>query len=175
MTRCALKRFLLTFICFFACTVTGFADKGRFEYNTTLNSDSVERIHSVIAYSPLAGRSTLRSYGGLELAWVKLNNDVDFRFNSRVFLGISTTNTVAPFIEIGTNLVDLVDLFSGENRDCSQQDQCDPDGDIKAGLRLSIHPQFYISAYYQGIHFGGFHDNLTGNHNIYGASVGLQF
>ena len=175
LLRHILKNFFLTSILLTVYAADSLADKGRIEYNTTLNSDTVTRIHSVIAYSRLMGNSTIKSYGGLELAWIQLDNDTDFRFNTRVLLGLSTHSRFAPFVELGTNLIDLVDLFSGEARDCSQQDECDPDGDIKVGLRVAINPTFYISSYYQGIHFGGFHNRLSGNHNIYGASIGLQF
>lgn len=150
------------------------ADQGRIEYTTLLNSDSMHNMHSFSAYSPVHSSGSFQYYGGLDLVWYQLNADSDFIFSPRVLLGITTAYTVAPFIEFGTNLIDLVDLLDGEARDCSK-DQCNPDADIKAGLKITLSSQFSVGIFYQGIHFGGFHDTLTGDHDIYGANIGLHF
>ncbi len=150
-------------------------DQGHIELTSLLNSKTLERQFSFSAYSPVrTGRRRLQMYGGMELAWFQINRNDDFLFNARVLLGVTNGQRLAPFAEIGTNLLDLLSLTSGDTRDCSQ-DQCDPDIDIKAGFRYRLDSRFSLSLFYQAIHFGNFHDRLTGNHDIVGASFGLHF
>ena len=168
VTRCAVSILL-------CCTpFAAQTDQGHIELTSLLNSETLVKQFSFSAYSPITARPKMQLYGGMELAWFQINLNDDFLFNARVLLGVTNGQQLAPFVEIGTNLLDLLSITSGEARDCSQ-DQCDPDIDIKAGFRYRLDSQFSLSLFYQAIHFGAFHDRLTGDHDIVGASFGLHF
>ncbi len=157
------------------CTLTDArADKGHIEYTALLNSDTMHNMQSFSSYSKVLDNSSIQMYGGLELVWYQLNPADDFEFNPRVFIGATTGDTIAAFAEVGSNLVGLLEYFNGESRDCTQVD-CTPDFSIKTGMRIRIYSQFSISLFYQRINFGDFHDRLTGNHRLYGASIGLHY
>jgi hypothetical protein len=150
------------------------ADTGHVEYTTLLNSDSVNNMHSFGAYSPVTRSGNMQVYAGLELAWFKLDSNDDFTFTPRISIGVTTGRMFAPFVEIGTNLLDLLTLMDNEARDCNQQ-ACDPDFFIKAGFSIRLNHELSLAVFYQGIHFGGFTDILTGDHDIFAASIGLHF
>lgn len=164
----------VTLICLCLMFGQAVADKGHIELTALLASSTIEKQFSFSAYSPIQPRPRMQLYGGMELAWLQINRNDDFLFNARALLGVTNGQQLAPFVEIGTNLLDLLILTGGDRRDCSQ-DQCDPDIDIKAGFRYRLNPRYSIAIFYQGIHFGNFHDRLTGEHDIVGANFGLHF
>lgn len=149
------------------------ADRGRIEITTLAASDTVDKLHSFSSYSSIEPVDAWQLYGGMELAWIRLESADDLVFNPRVLLGFMPGSRVSPFIEMGTNLADLLDLLSGDTRDCSQ-DQCNPDVDLKLGLRIGLDEHFTLGLFYQAIHFGDFHDLLEGDHDIYGINLGYR-
>ncbi len=151
-------------------------DNGHIEYSTLIQSDSMQDLHSFSAYSPLQARRqrSLSIYAGMELVWYQLTGQQDYIFNTRIFLGVTGRQRLSPFAELGSNLVNLIVFDEHEGRNCSN-DSCDPDIDIKLGLKYRLNTHFSAGFFYQGIHFGNFHDRLTGNHNVVGAFFGLHF
>ena len=150
------------------------ANNGHVEYSALLNSSEIQGLHSLSAYSPRNRYARLHYYSGMELAWYQPDSSAGFVFNPRVLLGLTADQSLAPFVEVSTSLLNLLEITSGEVRDCNQS-PCDPDIGIKTGLRVHPHPQFSFTLFYQAIHFGNFNDRLRGDASMLGAGIGIHF
>lgn len=151
-------------------------DSGYIEYSTRLLSNTVDTMQSIAISSPVnARRAGPNIYGSIELIWYRFAGDDNTLFNARVAMGLSNHWRLAPFVEIGTNLVDFLTLWSDNSlRDCTET-PCDPDIDIKAGVRWRINKQASLGVYYQRINFGDYNAILIGNHSLAGATIGWLF
>ena len=150
------------------------ANNGHVEYSALLNSPGLQGLHSLSAYSPRSRYARLHYYSGMELAWYQPDSSAGFVFNPRVLLGLTAGRNLAPFVEVSTSLLNLLEITSGEVRDCNQS-PCDPDIGIRAGLRMQLHSQFSVVLFYQAIHFGNFNSNISGDHRMLGAGIGIHF
>ncbi len=169
-----MKKLLCTGCLLLASTASIASNNGRFEYSNIIQSDNMLAMQSFSLYSAIARGAGVEPYVGAELVWYKLQSDQQYYFNSRVFIGLASGYRLTPFIEVGTNLIDFLILNSADNNTCDPS-PCDRDADVKAGLRFNMDERLSIGVFYQRLHFGRFQDILTGNHEIIGASVGLEF
>ncbi len=171
---------LMLFALLFSGTASAARDNGHVEYHSLINSTSFDNLHSVGFYSPVqSGDATLQVYGVAELSWYSLETDPDYEFNFRVAIGLTSGHTIAPFVEIGTNILDLLYLGSRDEDDTvcdrNQGDDCDADIDVKLGLRYRFTPKVSASLYHQRLHFSDFQETLAGNRQLTGISLGYHF
>ena len=115
--------------------------------------------------------NTVDLYVGLGLIDVELPKKNNYQFSSlRGFLGISPSWKIAPYAEIGLDL--LEEVFSVCNE--SNEDYCSTDPSYALGVRWKLSSNIMLNAYHKWYEFDGLILTKT-KVNTYGLSVGIKF
>lgn len=104
--------------------------------------------------------------------------------SSGIYLGfgVSGQSTIAPYIEAGIDVVDLVDIIVEEalelNEECEETNTCEHvhrDAYIKVGIRATINKRLLVGAFFERIAITN--DDTIGfpYHNVTGLSLGYLF
>ena len=114
--------------------------------------------------------NSVNLYAGLGLLNVDLT-EKNYRFTSlRGFMGISPAWKIAPYAEVGIDL--LEEIFNA--CDNSNDDYCSTDPSFALGVRWNLSSKVLLNAYHKWYEFDG--PILSKTYvNTYGISVGVQF
>lgn len=114
-------------------------------------------------------------YGGLQFSNFEFLNSSTTSGIFRVIFGTTTNGTIAPFAEIGTNIIGILIISSDNQTNCGNENRCRIDGIFKAGLRIHIQNTFTLGLFHEIISFDGNHSLLRGDHNYTGVGIGYLF
>lgn len=95
----------------------------------------------------------------------------NYKFNSlRGFLGVSPSWTIAPYAEVGIDL--LEEIFDVCND--SHEDYCSTDPSFALGVRWKLSPHLMLNVYHKWYQFDGYILDTT-HVNVSGISIGARF
>ena len=163
-----LATLLLTTRPCFAINTSSFA-----EYTNSINTATFNSIKTIGLFA--RGQMTQGEivYGGLKFSHFDLYNGIDSSGLYQVVIGVTTTGTYAPFLEIGTDLISF--FASRDNSDCGKGDECQINAFIKAGIRIRLSEGYTLGIFHESMTFEDDNSVLSGEHDYTGMSIGYDF
>lgn len=147
------------------------------EYSQSFDIDTFDSVKSIGLYTKSKIRRGEVIYGGLQLSQFKFLNNTDSSDIFRVVIGVTTTGSINPFIEVSTDLFSALIASSNDDNqnNCGNETRCRMDGFFKAGVRFNIMDRVRLGIFHEVISFGNNHTTLKNDHNQSGLSLIYDF
>jgi len=145
------------------------------EYTQSLDASTFEKIKTIGLFARSYYDHGEIVYGGLQFSHFEPKNSADSSGLYRVLIGVTTAGRVAPYLEIGTDILGLFTSSNNRQVNCGNVNNCRIDGFLKVGVRLRFQYAYTIGVFHESIAFSNNHRSLKGDHDYTGMSIGYHF
>ena len=147
------------------------------EYSQSFDIDTFDSIKSIGLYTNNKIRRGEVIYSGLQFSQFEFLDNTNSSGIFRVVIGVTTTGSINPFIEVSTDILSaLINSSNDDNQNnCNNETRCRLDGFFKAGVRFEIMNRVRLGIFHEVISFGNNHNLLKDDHDQTGLSISYDF
>ena len=154
------------------------ADESVFlEASKSRRSETLGDIYTFGIYGVLEENTYYNTYAGMQFMFLD-DNDLGGNDSAiKLLIGQELAGPIAPFYEIGTDLIGFVTLLNGnrQTHTCRDEQHCSIDFFFRIGLRIKLADTISLGIFHENIDFGHFHENVSGEHRYVGSSLAIHF